>query len=128
MGMRDLGILILRIGFCATLAFVHGLPKIVNFSTKMHTFPDPIGLGPVLTLSLMIFAELVCAVLVLLGIFTRFAVIPIIIAMAVAFFVVHAHDPLAQRELSFVYLIAFTAILALGPGKFSLDGFFRRAR
>jgi putative oxidoreductase len=41
--------------------------------------------------------------------------------MAVAFFVHHAGDPLGERELALVYLLAFTTLALIGGGRWSLD-------
>ncbi len=119
--MWDFGLLILRVSFSATMLFGHGLGKLVNFSEKSATFADPIGLGPVVSLGLVTFAEFFCAGAVMLGLFTKYTVIPLIIAMSVAFFRVHAADPFAKKELAFLYLCGFIVILALGPGKYSID-------
>jgi putative oxidoreductase len=128
MDFTALGLLIIRVGFAATMAIAHGLPKLLNFSKMMHNFPDPIGLGPVISLALVVSAEFLCAILVTVGIFTRYTVVPLVINMAVAFFVMHASDPFAKKELAFLYLMAFAGILAAGPGKFSADGLFRGSR
>lgn len=128
MDFTSLGILIMRIGFAGTILIRHGLPKLLDFSNKMHVFPDPIGLGSTISLSLTVTAEFLCAILVVVGIFTRFAVVPLVIAMAVAFFVVHGADPFVKKELAFLFLVGFSSILATGGGKFSLDALFRGVR
>ena len=125
MDFTSLGLLILRVGFAGTLALFHGLPKLLDFTNKMHTFPDPIGLGSTVSLTLAVTAEFFCAILVVVGIFTRFTVVPLVILMAVAFFIIHGADPFMKKELAFMYLLAFTSILAAGPGKFSADGLIR---
>ncbi len=125
MDFTALGLLIMRVGFAATLAAGHGIPKLVDFSNKLHTFPDPIGIGSPASLSLAVFAELLCAVLVLIGLFTRLAAIPLVILFGVAFLVVHGADPLAKREMALLYLIGFSAIVAAGPGRYSVDGLLR---
>ena len=71
----------------------HGLDKFSNFSTYVMQFPPMFGMSPSMALSMAIFAELICAALVVLGLFTRLALIPLIITMSVAFFMVHAMDP-----------------------------------
>ncbi len=128
MNFNSLGLLILRAGFGATMAIRHGLPKILDFSNQMHNFPDPLGVGSTLSLSLTVFAEFVCAILVVLGIFTRFVAFPIVVAMGVAFFLVHQGDPFAKREMAFLYFLAFSAIFAAGPGSYSADSIFRGTR
>jgi putative oxidoreductase len=125
MDFTSLGLLILRVGFAGTIALQHGLPKLLDFASKMNSFPDPIGLGSPVSLTLMVLAEFLCAILVVIGVFTRFAVVPLMIAMAVAFFVFHATDPFAKKEMAFLYLLAFTSIFTAGAGRFSADALFR---
>lgn len=126
MDFNSLGLLIIRLGFGLSMALCHGLPKLLDFSNKMHTFPDPIGVGSVASYSLVVFAEFFCALAIVIGLFTRFATAPLIIAMAVACFVVHGADPFAKKEMAFLYMVAFTAILSAGAGRFSADAIFRR--
>jgi putative oxidoreductase len=125
MDFTSLGLLILRVAMSATLAIGHGLPKLFDFSNKLHTFPDPIGLGSPITLTLAVCSELLFPILVAIGIFTRIAAIPTVIMFAVAFFVFHGSDPFAKKELAFLYLIGFTSIMAAGPGRFSADAMVR---
>ena len=121
---RDLGILVLRLGFGLTMLFVHGLPKLMNFTNLMHKFPDPLGAGALVSLTLAVFAEVFCAAAVAAGLFTRYSAIPLIITMLVAFFIVHGADPFSKKELSFVYMLAFLTMSLVGSGKFSVDHIF----
>ncbi len=123
---KDLSLLILRVTVGTFMFFQHGWPKILGFSSKMDSFPDPIGLGSTISLALTVFAEGLCSILLVLGLLTRFAVWPLIIVMLVAIFVVHAKDPWASRELACLYAAAFCAVGALGPGSISLDRFFKK--
>ena len=101
-------------------------------------FGDPIGLGSSLSLALVTASEFVCALLIIVGLGTRFAAIPVVISMAVAAFVVHAADPWtmetaakaffsgaskswASREPALLYLIPFLSLVFTGGGKLSLD-------
>jgi putative oxidoreductase len=61
-------LLLLRASF-GLMMLTHGWPKLINFSSKAGTFPDP----------------------------------------------------LATKEMSMLYLAAFTTIMILGPGSYSLD-------
>ncbi len=79
------------------------------------------GLGSELSLILTIGSELGCAILLLLGLFTRFAAVPLIFTMLVATFLAHSNDPLADKEMALLYLAGYSCILLLGGGKFSLD-------
>ena len=128
MDLNAFGLLIMRLGFGLSLSLLHGLPKLLDFTNKMHVFPDPFHIGSAFSLSLALAAELICAFLVALGLFTRFAAIPVIILTGVAFFVIHATDPMVKKELALLYLAAFSAIFACGPGAYSADALFRRTR
>jgi len=117
----SIGLLALRLGAGGLLLYGHGWGKLMHFSQRIGTFADPIGLGPAPSFVLVVFAEVVCSILVMLGFLTRLSVIPLIIFFAVAGFIQHAADPWAKRELAFVFAVPFVALLFTGPGRFSLD-------
>lgn len=120
----DLGLLIFRIGI-SSLLLTHGFPKLIRFfSEKAIQFADPIGLGEVTTFTLAVFAEFVCSILVILGLGTRLAVLPIIATMAVVGFIVHVPDGLKAQELPLLYLLGFLLLFFTGGGKYSLDHYF----
>tara|TARA_R110002049_G_scaffold304112_2_gene499097 strand:- start:3861 stop:4256 length:396 start_codon:yes stop_codon:yes gene_type:complete len=117
----DLSLLILRISFAVLMFLNHGWPKVLNFEKAFSKFPDPLGISSEISYSLAIFAEVFCPVLLVFGLFTRFASIPLIMTMIVAIFIVHGSDPFAKQELGLVYLFAFLVLFISGPGKYSLD-------
>ncbi|MCM1312941.1 MAG: DoxX family protein [Bacteroides sp.] len=104
----------------------HGVEKWASYTTLADTFPDPLHIGGHLSLILVIFAELICSVAFMFGFLYRLAMIPMIISMAVAFFVVHAADPMSAKELAFVYLVSFVLLYVAGPGRYSIDYMFCR--
>lgn len=112
-------ILFLRI-FFGVLFFVHGLDKMMNFSELSYTYPDVLGLGSYMTLMVAIFTEFCCSLFLIAGLLVRIMVIPMIVAMAVAFFDIH-DAILSQGELSLIYLVVFVILYFVGPGKYSLD-------
>lgn len=120
----SIGLLLLRVGTGALLFYGHGWPKLAHWQTRMHTFPDPIGLGPATGFWLVVFTEVACALLVALGWFTRLACVPPIAFFLIAAFVQHAGDPFARRELALVYLFPFLCLLFTGAGRFALDARF----
>lgn len=119
--LPDLGILGLRLGFGLTMALNHGRGTLAGFREDPSSYPDPLGLGPELSMGLMVFAELVCSLAVAAGLVTRVAVIPLMTGMGTAFFVFHAQDPFGRKELALLYLLAWAVLLVTGPGRFSLD-------
>ncbi len=116
--------LLLRLGAGGLMLVNHGWSKLQNFSSMSSQFGDPVGLGPTVSLSLTVFAEFFCAAFIVLGLFTRLAAIPLIIAMGVAFFIVHkgtyAPGP-GSGELALLYLFCYLTLLFAGPGKYSVD-------
>ena len=117
----SIGLLVLRVGIGLMMALGHGWGKLSNFGAMSTKFADPIGLGVGLSLTLAVFAEFFCSLAVVLGLATRAAVIPLMITMAVAVFVVHGDDPWGKQELGMMYLVPFITLLLTGPGKYSLD-------
>jgi putative oxidoreductase len=100
----------------------HSWPKVGMLTAgEPVQFADPFGLGPTASLVLSIFAEVVCALLIVIGLATRLAAIPLIINMLVALITVHAADPFGKMELPLFYLSIFIALLFAGSGKYSVD-------
>jgi putative oxidoreductase len=116
----SIGLFLLRVA-CSIMMIPHGWDKLQNFDKLSAGFADPFGVGATTSLAFDIFAEFVCAVLVLLGLCTRFAVVPLMIAMGTALFTAHKGDVFGAGEKAALYLIAYSAILFTGPGRLSLD-------
>lgn len=120
-GAVNAGMLFLRLGLGA-LMFHHGYQKITHFSATAQHVPNLLGMGSTVNTSLIIFAEFFCSIFLMLGLFTRLACIPLIIAMSVALFKVHNLDFFGQGQLPKALIAGFIAILFIGPGKISVDG------
>ncbi len=124
---QDLMLLLLRLVFGGAMLGAHGLRKMKRaLSGDEIKFGDPIGIGPELSLYLAAFAEGVCAILIILGLFTRLSTIPLIITMCVIVFVVHLKDPFSDMELPLLYLAGFLTILAFGAGRYSFDTYRKK--
>ncbi len=121
----DLALLILRLGAGGAMAAAHGFPKLMRIVSGNPRFGDPLGIGSIPSLYLVVGAEFFCAILLMLGLFTRWVTLPLIFTMGVAFFVAHGGDPWSDREGSFMFLIPFIALLLTGAGAYSLDARLR---
>jgi putative oxidoreductase len=113
--------LILRLGLGIIMLAAHGYDKIQNFSKYSTAFADPFHLGSKVSLSMDIFAEFFCSCLIILGLFTRLACIPLIIAMSVALFNAHHGDAFGNGERAALFLTGYISLLFIGPGKVSVD-------
>ncbi len=119
----QLGLLILRVGL-AGLMLTHGIPKLLEVISGDFSFGDPLGIGATLSKILTVFAEFLCSVLIILGLRTRLACIPLIITMLVAVFIVHWEDPMGSKEKGLLYLTGFVTLLLTGGGKYTIKQLF----
>jgi|HubBroStandDraft_2_1064218.scaffolds.fasta_scaffold203185_1 putative oxidoreductase len=120
-GAFNIATLALRLTFGLLLLIDHGLGKITHFSNLEYSFFDLLHIGHRWSLVLCIFAEVFCSVLVVLGLFTRFAALALVINFGVATFIALKGQPLIGHESAATYLAAFVAILLVGPGRISVD-------
>jgi len=110
-----------RVGISAFM-LTHGYPKLMMLlDGRAESFPDPLGIGALASLILAILTEVVASVFLILGLFTRFSAIGLLITMAVAVFIVHSGDAFGNMEKGLLYLFAYLNIIVFGPGKFSID-------
>ena len=124
----DFALLITRIAI-AILMLTHGIPKMGGFAQSPVQFMSVLGMGATTSLSLAVFAEVVCSVFVLLGLGTRLAVIPLSITMLIAVLHIHGGDPFAKQEMAIHFLLVYVLLFILGSGKYSIDSlFFKKQR
>ncbi|CAN5227623.1 DoxX family protein [soil metagenome] len=124
-GAFNVGMLLLRVAL-GILLLSHGYDKLIKFESLQQKFMNFMGLGSTVSLALVVFAEVFCSIFVILGLFTRLAVIPIIIAMFVAVAMAHNFQIFSNGEKPFIFLICGIAILFCGPGKISIDGAMKK--
>jgi putative oxidoreductase len=136
--VTSIGLLILRVGVGGYLAS-HGWGKLqMLLAGEFEKFGDPIGLGAGLSLGLVVFVEFVCSLMVMLGLATRLAAIPVVVTMVVAAAVAHGSDPWTMeqaykifmageskfpvsKEPALLFLVPFLALVFTGAGQLSLD-------
>lgn len=119
-GAFNTAMLFLRI-VAGGLMLVHGYDKMVHFNETAANMMNFMGIGSKATTALVIFAEFFCSMLVILGLFTRLACIPLIICMSVALFMAHNGDFLGKGQMAALYLVCFAVLLFVGAGKVSVD-------
>lgn len=133
-GSINAGLLVLRVGM-GVLCIPHGLHKITEFAMYKSQFINFLGIGQAASVGLSAFAEFFCAILVVFGLFTRFACIPLVINFLVAVFMGHGGDiifwfvdgkPKGTAEHPMLYAIAFLSVFIMGPGRYSADAMFKR--
>lgn len=122
----DIALFIARVGIAAMM-LTHGIPKLMMlFSGEPIQFLPFLGTSPEFSLSLAVFAEVFCSVLLLFGVGTRLVVLPLMTTMLVALLTVHTADPFAKQEPAFHYLLVYIVLLFAGGGKYSIDYLLQR--
>jgi len=121
----SIALLILRVG-AGGLMLIHGIPKLQMLFSGEIQFPGVMGLSPTISLILAVFSEVLCSLLILIGLKTRLATIPLILTMLIAVFMIHASDPFAKQELGLLYLFLYILLFLLGSGKFSVDALMQK--
>lgn len=119
-GAFNTAMLFLRIA-AGGLMLAHGYDKMVHFNETGAHMMNFMGIGSKASTALVIFAEFFCSLLLILGLFTRLACIPLIICMGVALFKAQNGDFFGQGQVAALFLICFIVLLFLGAGKVSVD-------
>jgi putative oxidoreductase len=127
----NLAMFILRIVVGIAMAF-YGYHKLTQFNAmassdfwnKQVNF---LGQGGAISLGLTIFAELVCSLLLIMGLLTRLSLLPLIFCMVYIVVVVdknelvHAGENGFELNHAFFYFAIYVVLLLVGPGAWSVD-------
>jgi putative oxidoreductase len=103
------------------MMITHGWPKLMKYHEYAGSFYNFMGLGTEFSLILTVFAELFCSLLLVVGLWTRLILVPLIILALVIAFVVHGPDPFGDKEHGLLFLVPFLTLMFTGPGRYSLD-------
>jgi putative oxidoreductase len=128
---NDLGLLIIRL-IIGSLMALYGYEKLIHFNEmaasdfwmKNVSF---LGFSSKMALGLTVFAELVCSILLILGLFTRISLFFLAFCMAWIFLVVFPMSILDKGDNgyqfndAFVYFMIYLGLFFTGAGKYSLD-------
>jgi len=127
----DAGLFIIRV-LIGVLMAIYGYQKLIDFNAQsVSDFwakdVNFLGLGGKVSLGLTIFAELFCSILLILGLATRLALIPLIICMGFIFVTMNKFEIMQKGDngpsmnLVFYYMMTYVALLFTGPGRWSAD-------
>jgi putative oxidoreductase len=115
LGRLSVGLLFLSTGW----GKAHSLDKVTKFFIELKI---PM---PALNAVVVAYSELICGALLVIGLFTRLATVPLIVSMVVALLTakladIHGVFDLVGAE-EFTYLCVLMMLAVIGPGKLSLD-------
>lgn len=124
--MFHITLLLFRVAVAVQLMLAHGLKKIGVGVSEAERVPNPLQLPEALNQLFAGTANLFFPVLVMLGLFTRLAVLPTLAVTLTGYFVVHWNDSIVEKDIPFMYSIAFLLLLSFGPGRYSADHFINK--
>ena len=127
----DAGLLVLRLLAGTSLFLKHGWEKPTHFAEMAAHFPDPIHLGPAPSLLIALVSDVICSVLTMVGLATRWAALFVVINVGVAWSMVHhfgffAGPDADHGELCCLYITVFLALSFTGAGRYSVDSLIAR--
>lgn len=103
---------------------LHNLPKVIDFFTSLG-IPAPQIQAPFVAST-----ELVCGFLVLIGLLTRLASVPLLATMVVAILTAKKADIASFSDLTgvseYLYILLFVWLIVDGAGLVSVDAFLRK--
>lgn len=118
--------LLFRLAVSLELMLVHGLKKVGVGVAMAEVVPNPLHLPEAVNQYFALGANLVAPIFIILGLFTRLAILPVLAVTLTGYFVLHLHDALLVKDVPFMYSIVYLLILVLGPGKYSIDYFIHK--
>ena len=116
--------------FIGVMLMSIGIHQIAHFNELVPTFCSVCGMEGETCLLILIMVEIICSTLIILGLFTRFSVLPPMAIMVIAEQVIaQYHDTMDVSRfflmqagyLPIMFIGVFIFILLAGPGKISLD-------
>lgn len=126
--LADLGLLLLRV-FTGSLLIHHGYEKLANIENFADAFVRPLHLPfPILLSYVAAFSEVIGSWLLITGLLTRMGALAVAGTISVAIYhaIVTAGFNIYLLELLGLYFAAAVAVLACGPGVFSIDELIAR--
>lgn len=122
--LSHFGLLFFRVAVSLELLIAHGLKKIGIGVAIAETVPNPLGLPDFFNQAFAIVANIIMPLFITVGLFTKIATLPILSITLTGYFIVHFNDPIAVKDVPFMYSVSFLFLTIVGPGKYSLDYYF----
>lgn len=101
--------------------------QMLNFDVLAPSFSGVLGMSAQGTMAMLLAIELLCAAFIILGLLTRFAVLPPLVIMIIAEEILMGQATVSNQLFSFqpgypvMFIGIFAFFLLAGPGKISLD-------
>ena len=124
----NFSLLVFRVSLSLQIIVVHGFKKVGINVAEAEKIPNPLHFPETFNHAFAVSANLFFPVLVILGLFTRIAILPILAVTLTGYFVLHWNDALLIKDTPFMYSLSYLLLLMLGPGRYSVDYLFEDKR
>jgi putative oxidoreductase len=128
--LKGLGLFLFRL-FMGGRIFLGIWDNVIDASkmSEFAQFLDRYGVPyPTFSAPLSVYAQIICGILIILGLQTRFVAFLMMINFLVAFFVVDRHLSLEQMTPALAMLFGSFLLIFEGAGRFSLDEILDRKK
>lgn len=111
--------------------YLTGKGKLANFANTTEFFENLRIPAPAFHAGLVGYTEMIGGLLLMVGLGTRLAALPLTITLVVAYLTAHREEGFSglyefTDQAPFIFLCVTLVLLAFGAGKFSLDAFVAR--
>jgi putative oxidoreductase len=121
---KDAGLLALRLIAATTFLLKYGLERYIGFPDHVHFPVLPPGSMDILWIALLV--DIVCTVLMILGLATRWAALISLLYIGYSWSIMHHFEFWGEQavhsEVVIIYMSVMVALILAGPGKYSIEG------
>ena len=116
----DIANLYLRL-FIGGVVLLHNIGKMQTYNEIIDTFPSLLFDSPTLTFAVFTIAEVAFAMMIMCGLWIRFASFLMALGMFLTIFVVVPTSGMTAGPLQFIYMGIYIFFVIAGGGRYSLD-------
>ena len=116
----DIANLYLRL-FIGGVVLLHNIGKMQTYNEIIDTFPSLLFDSPTLTFAVFTIAEVAFAMMIMCGLWIRFASFLMALGMFLSIFVVVPTSGMMAGTLQFIYMGIYIFFVIAGGGRYSLD-------
>ncbi|MBO5234256.1 MAG: DoxX family protein [Alistipes sp.] len=116
----DIANLYLRL-FIGGVVLLHNIGKMQTYNEIIDTFPSLLFDSPTLTFAVFTIAEVAFAMMIMCGLWIRFASFLMALGMFLSIFVVVPTSGMTAGTLQFIYMGIYIFFVIAGGGRYALD-------
>ena len=107
--------------FIGGVVLLHNIGKMQTYNEIIDTFPSLLFDSPTLTFAVFTIAEVAFAMMIMCGLWIRFASFLMALGMFLSIFVVVPTSGMTAGTLQFIYMGIYIFFVIAGGGRYSLD-------